>query len=241
MALKAFCQISFVTIYVLQNWQITQNVKIGKSKKLDPCKIFQLYLLKSSRTATQVLHAYNSTVWIIALKTDSLLLPSAQRNIYCTSVTAQQVNVLCSESWWGQTFCRGASLWSVTRFWLTRSFFEIMPWRPLLAFCCGRSLSLWCVAVCCRSVKMESLSHSLFVLLTRQGCCIQHLSDELLPANWRATTLKMIWNSCWEHSAWATNKNSLISLQKRSAEVRDSSIFFCFGTREPFVSHWFTT
>lgn len=180
MSLKAFCQISLVTNCVLQNWQITQNVKTSKSKKLDPCKIFQLYLLKLSRTATQVLCAYNSPIRIVALKTCSCCpLPSGTY----TSVTAQQVNVLCTESWWRQTFCRRASLWSVTRFWLTRSFLEIMPWRPLLAFCCGRSRSLRCVAVSWRSVKMESLSHSLFVLLTRQWCCIQHLSDELLPAN----------------------------------------------------------
>lgn len=32
-----------------------------------------------------------------------------------------------------------------------------------------------------------------------------------------------------------------MDLQKRSADVLDSSIFFCFGTCEPFVSHWFTT
>ena len=30
-------------------------------------------------------------------------------------------------------------------------------------------------------------------------------------------------------------------LQKRRAAVRDSSIFFCFGICEPFVSHWLTT
>lgn len=63
--------------------------------------------------------------------------------------------------------------------------------RSSLHFMVCRQRTVFHVIVSFRSVEMQFLSFGVFCVVVDQGRCIQYLSDELLPANYRKE--KNIW------------------------------------------------
>lgn len=98
------------------------------------------------------------------------------------SVAVQQLHVLCSQSWWSQTFSRRALNRTAALVCVSWPFFHILAGQ----------MSVRLMTAAFRSVKMERLFPGLLVALCCQGSCAQHLSQKLLPANWRATVWKRL-------------------------------------------------
>lgn len=96
------------------------------------------------------------------------------------SVAVQQLHVLCSQSGWSQTFSRRALKRTAALVCVSWPFFHILAVQ----------MFVWLTTAGFRSVKMECLFPGLLIALCCRGRCVEHLSKELLPADWKATVWK---------------------------------------------------
>lgn len=133
---------------------------------------------------------------------------------------------------------------------LWRELSELSVWRCLFLILCQEGFAWWfVVAGVCRSgmcpfaAGLQKCSLSFLAsssLWHTNGAAFRtSLTNFCLPTRDKKP-LKLFYkcDSVRTNTMWMCCK---MDLQKRSADVLDSSIFFCFGTCEPFVSHWFTT